>query len=166
MKPKKLLLLFAILMPMMLKAQTTEMTHFRNFIGKWEMEGKWSNGKTFKQEVILEWGLNQNIVKVKTYGVTNPETGAYGLRNEGIRAWNKQKDSILFWEFDIYGGITEGTCEFEEKNLHYLYDYNGEQLKESWIFIDKNTYSYEIVSLKDGKVNNSYLKSTYKRIVE
>ena len=167
MNVKNVLLLIAMFLPVLAIGQTTNLSHFQNFVGgKWQMEGKWSNGKTFKQEVVFNWGLNKNIVKVKTFGVTNPQTGEYGLRNEGIRAWNKEKNTIEFWEFDLFGGITEGTCNFEGKNLFYLYNYHGEELKESWIYIDENTYSYEIASVKDGNVIKSYLKSIYKRIEE
>lgn len=132
--------------------------------GTWLTEGEWSNGQKFKQEIDFSWGLDQKILKVKTYGTIDPKTNKYGLRNEGIRAYNAKDSLIQFWEFDVYGGITEGICYFDGKNLHYEYDYNGSKLKESWLFIDQDNYSYQIASLVDGKVDKVYMKSSYKRI--
>jgi hypothetical protein len=132
--------------------------------GIWITEGEWANGQKFKQEVDFEWGLNHKIIKVQTYGTIDPKTKKYGLRNEGIRAYNGKDSVIRFWEFDIYGGITEGSCYFEGKDLHYEYDYQGEKLKESWIYVDQDNYNYQIGSLKDGKLDKIYMKSSYKRI--
>jgi hypothetical protein len=132
--------------------------------GIWITEGEWTNGQKFKQEIDFEWGLNQTIIKVKTYGTIDPKSNEYGLRNEGVRAYNNQDSVIQFWEFDIYGGITKGVCYFEGENLHYEYNYNGQKLKESWFFIDENNYKYQISSLVEGKVDKVYMTSSYKRI--
>ncbi|PXX99197.1 hypothetical protein DF185_15080 [Marinifilum breve] len=147
--------------------ENAPLEHFNQFTeGVWITEGEWSNGHKFKQEIDFEWGLNHKIVKVKTYGTIDPKTKKYGLRNEGIRAYNTQDSVIQFWEFDIYGGITKGECYFEGRNLHYEYDYHGEKLKESWIFVDQDSYKYQIGSVKDGKLDKVYMKSSYKRILK
>ena len=132
--------------------------------GIWITEGEWSNGQKFKQEIDFSWGLDQKILKVKTFGTIDQKTNKYGLRNEGIRAYNAKDSIIQFWEFDIYGGITNGICYFEGKNLHYEYDYNGSKLKESWLYIDQDNYKYQIGSLVNGKIDKIYMKSSYKRI--
>ncbi|NOU59452.1 hypothetical protein [Marinifilum caeruleilacunae] len=142
----------------------TSLEKFNHLVeGIWLSEGEWSNGQKFKQEVDFEWGLDHKIVKVQTYGTIDPKTQEYGLRNEGVRAYNAKDSMIQFWEFDIFGGITKGVCYFEGENLHYEYDYHGEKLKESWIYVDQDHYDYQIASLKDGKIEKIYMKSSYKR---
>jgi len=138
---------------------------FDNLVGGiWLTEGEWSNGQKFKQEVDFSWGLNQKIVKVKTYGTIDPKGKEYGLRNEGIRSYNAQDSVIQFWEFDIFGGITTGICYFNNKDLYYEYDYNGETLLESWMYVDEDNYKYQIGNMKDGEMDKVYMKSSYRRI--
>jgi hypothetical protein len=138
---------------------------FENFMGgKWEMKGEWSPGKTFRQVQVYSWGLNKTLVKVKTFGTTNPKTGAFGLRNEGIRAWDKDKKQLVFWEFDIFGGITQGTCTIKGNTLHYDYPYQGQNFRDSWQKIDKDTYAYKVGTVKNGQWLKVFISSTYKRL--
>ena len=168
MNSKSLFLILLVIVPLVGFTQNqSDLDSFSNLIdGKWLTEGEWANGAKFKQEIDFEWGLNRKIVKVKTYGTVDPKTGEYGLRNEGIRAWNTKDSVIQFWEFDIFGGVTKGICYFKDKNLHYEYEYHGERLKESWLFVDENTYQYQIVNLVNGKSDKMYMKSTYHRMSE
>jgi len=138
---------------------------FDNLVGGiWLTESEWANGQKFKQEIEFSWGLNQKIVKVKTYGTIDQKSKEYGLRNEGIRAYSTQDSVIQFWEFDIFGGITQGICYFNNKDFHYEYDYKGEVLIESWLFVDVDNYKYQIGNLKDGEIDKVYMESTYRRI--
>ena len=104
---------------------------------------------------------------MKTYGTINQETGEYGLRNEGIRAWDAETGKIRFWEFDIYGGITTGDCNLENGTIHFEYSYkiNGEEkrLRDSWTPIDKDTYKYEIVMQENGEWSKVLLSSERER---
>ena len=144
--------------------ELTKLNGFSNLIGgTWLTETEWSNGNQFKQEIIFEWGLNHKIVKVKTLGTVDQRTKEYGLRNEGIRAWNAQDSTIQFWEFDVFGGITSGLCYFDGKDLHYEYEYHSQKLRESWLFIDSDTYEYKVSSLLNGKIDKVYMESVYKR---
>jgi len=95
--------------------------------GTWTYGGKWSNGEPFKQEITYTWGVNNQIIKVQTKGIIDREAKTYGLRNEGIRAWDMEVNKMKFYEFDIFGGVTEGYCVFEEGQFHfeYLYDVEG-----------------------------------------
>ncbi len=147
--------------------QTKDQIKLKDFTkligGMWLTESEWSNGNQFKQEIRFEWGLDQKIIKVKTFGTIDQKTKEYGLRNEGIRAWNAQDSTIQFWEFDVFGGITSGLCYFKGNDLHYEYEYHGEKLRESWIFINANTYQYKVGSLLNGDIKKLYMESTYKR---
>lgn len=139
--------------------------------GKWVAEGKWQqDGKKFKQEVIFEWGLDHNIIKVKTYGITDPETGEFGLRNEGIRAWDDKDNAMKFWEFDIFGGITSGTCIVDEQQVHYQYEYKIDDsyalFRDTWTKIDDDTYRYRVGIVEHGKWQSILLDTTFKRVIE
>ncbi|RUT73466.1 hypothetical protein [Ancylomarina longa] len=168
MKYIRYLILLCLLFSGLLSAQQqSPLEAFDRFVqGKWLTEGKWSNGNPFKQEVQFSWNLNHKLVEVKTYGTINRKTNEYGLRNKGMRAWNMKDSVIQFWEFDVFGGITSGVCYFKDKNLIYEYNYHQEQLRESWIFEDEDTYKYQIANLKNGKVLELYMESSYRRIKE
>lgn len=138
---------------------------FEQFVtGKWEMNGTWSNGQKFRQAQTFEWGLDKKIVKVKTFGTINQKTGAYGLRNEGVRAWDAQKKQIVFWEFDVFGGITQGTCTVEGHNIYYDYPYQGKNFRDSWVYINPNKYEYKVGLYENGKWIKIYHESFYQRL--
>lgn len=135
--------------------------------GTWTYEGKWPSGESFKQEVKCNWGLNQQIIKVQTYGTIDREKNTHGLRNEGIRAWNAATNQMKFYEFDVFGGITEGTCVFEEAQFHYEYYYEMEGKKElfrdTWKRTDDNTYQFS-VSMLTGSEWKVFTSNEYIRI--
>ncbi|MEH0156869.1 hypothetical protein V6R21_22260 [Limibacter armeniacum] len=158
--------LWILLLPIITlgQEQGTKLQAFHNLMdGKWVTEGKWENGTPFKQEMTFEWGLGKTLVKVKTFGITNMETKSFGLRNEGIRTWSKTDSTIRFWEFDVFGGITEGVCLVEGKDIHYEYEYGKERLRESWVYKDLNTYQYRIGVYKKGKWQKVYMDAVYRR---
>ena len=135
--------------------------------GTWTYEGKWENGEPFKQEIKYSWGLDEKILKVQTYGIVDNETKAYGLRNEGIRAWDKESEKMKFYEFDVFGGTTEGYCIFEESQFHYEYYYEvmGKQelFRDTWKYINQDTYQFT-VSMKLGSEWKIYTNNEYKRV--
>ncbi len=134
--------MLSFLINMHLNAQNNPVQIFENFIdGYWLSEGKQMGGHDGKTEKYFEWGLNGKMVKVKTHN-TNPETLEFGLRNEGVRFWSAEDSLVHFYEFDVFGGITKGIVTIENQNIHYDYEYQGYKLRDSWIFIDENTYKY------------------------
>ena len=138
--------------------------------GKWVAEGKWQDGKKFKQELKFMWGLSHNIIKVKTYAIIDQETGEFGLRNEGIRAWDDKDNAMKFWEFDIFGGITTGTCIIDGDQIHYQYEYKMDEsyalFRDTWTKIDEDSYRYRVGIVEDGKWQSILLDTTFKRVIE
>lgn len=160
-----LFLLLGILPTAKAQKQSTKLVAFENFMkGRWEMKGSWPNGQKFRQVQQFEWGLNRHIIKVKTWGTVNQKTGNFGLRNEGIRTWDTHKKQIVFWEFDIFGGITQGTCTIEGKNMYYDYSYQGKTFRDSWVYIEPNKYAYKVGIYTKGQWQKVFLASTYQRI--
>jgi hypothetical protein len=134
---------------------------FEPLIGKWKGNGEWMDGNKFEQEVVFEFGLNKAIIKSKTYDNISRDSFKYGLRNEGINAWSEAEKQIKFWEFDIFGGITSGSCRIENKDIYYdyLYDF-GEgpmPLTDAWLYIDDNSYTLKVGVYKDGKWEQTFL---------
>ena len=115
----------------------------------WQAEGKWGDGSSFKQEINFEFSLKDKIVKVESLGFTNEQQTEFGLRNQGIRQYDPKAKKIKFWEFDVFGGLTEGTVEANGKDFIYKYDYAGTSLTEMWVYKDQYTYDY-VVGVFDG----------------
>ncbi len=123
---------------------------FDNLVGSsWVSEGIQLGGFEGRTVYQVASGLDGKIIKVKTYA-TDPNTKEFGLRNEGIRAYDVGQAVIKFYEFDKLGGITVGTVTADDKNLHFDYEYKGMKLRDSWIFEDKDQYRF-IVGSWDGK---------------
>lgn len=140
---------------------------FEPLIGKWKGSGEWKDGTKFQQDVVLEFGLDKTIIKTKTYGNISQDNFKFGLRNEGIRAWSDAENELRFWEFDIFGGITEGTCRIMDKDIFYDYEYDFGQgpmdLTDAWIYADKNTYILQVGVYKDGEWTQTFLSVPMKR---
>ena len=136
---------------------------FDNLVGStWISTGKQLGGHEGKTEKEFMWGLDGKIVKVKTF-TTDPTTLEFGLRNEGIRAWNAQSGKIEFYEFDKLGGISQGVVIIEEKTIHYQYSYGDLILRDSWTYIDENEYTYTVASMVNEKPDKIYHTGTFKR---
>lgn len=160
---KRILLILVFLIPMALMAQETKLDIFRNLVDKeWYAEGTWGDGSSFKQTVRMKFSLDRKLIVVESDGYTNQEQTAYGQRNHGIRQYDNASESIRFWEFDIFGGLTEGTVSHEVKNIYYHYNYGGTELTEVWEYVDDHTYNYIIGSYSDGVWAQKYLSTQFK----
>lgn len=139
---------------------TSLATYFDDFVGcTWVLDTTWSNDVRFHQEVNYEYTLNKTVVKAQTYGTINFTTKEFGLRNEGIRMYDKGTETFKFWEFDIFGGITEGKINFSGDSTIYTYEYNDLLMQDVWIKEDVNTYTYLIRSIKDGEIQKIFLQT-------
>ena len=149
-------------------AQDNPLEKLSNLVGgKWVIDTQWENGGKFRQEYIYEWGLNEKIIKVKTFGTVNMETGEFGLRNEGIRTYDKRENKIKFWEFDVFGGMITGEVRIEENDIHfnYLYPVGGEikEMVDLWEYVDVNKYRYK-VRMKAGDKFKELLSTEVVRV--
>ena len=145
------------------KVESRQLLAFQNLIGgTWTIKADLEDGEVFHQKQKYEWSLDKRIVKVKTYGTIDEETKEFGLRNEGVRAFNPQDSMIRFWEFDVFGGVTEGVVLTEENNFEYIYHYHGHTIRDRWIYVDKDTYEFIILSEKEGETTE-LLRSTFTR---
>ena len=161
----KKLFLFTVLIPLIGYAQQSELAFFNHLVGKtWAAEGSWGDGTKFKQETSFSYSLDSTIVIANSKGFTNVAQTTYGMRNHGIRQFDKTSKTLRFWEFDVFGGRTEGTVMASGKNIMYQYAYGEATITDMWEYVDENTYNFIVGSYQDGKWQQTYLKTQFKRI--
>nr|WP_298789367.1 VOC family protein [uncultured Allomuricauda sp.] len=158
---KKIVLFLAL--GIFLQGQGQEpLSVFENLIGKtWFAEGDWGNGTKFKQEITFQYDLEGALVISKSKGFTNQKQTTYGDRNHGIRKFDKESNTIRFWEFDIFGGTTEGTVKTKGKDIIYTYSYGGSTVTDYWEYIDENSYNFTIGSFENGEWKQVFLKTQF-----
>ncbi len=143
-------------------AQENRLSVFDNLMGKtWKAEGDWGDGSQFKQETIFRYSLDSTLVIAESKGFTNREQTEYGPRNHGIRKFDAQSNGIKFWEFDIFGGTTEGVVKIRDKDIVYTYSYGASTVTDYWEYVDENTYNFTVGSFKEGIWEQIYLKTQF-----
>ena len=68
-----------------------------------------------------------------------------------------------FYEFDKFGGVSKGKVIADGKDIHYEYEYGDLTLRDSWIFIDKDQYTYVVASVKNGEQDQIYHQGVFVR---
>ena len=160
----KKVLLIVLLAPIAHIAQENPLDIFKPLeTDVWYAEGKWGDGSAFKQEISFVFSLNNKIVNVQSKGFTNEEQTQYGLRNQGIRQYDPTTQEIKFWEFDVFGGLTEGTVEADGNNLVYKYDYGGTLVTEMWIYKNENSYDFIVGVYDSGEWKQKFLETEFHR---
>lgn len=136
---------------------------FEPLMGKtWTIDAEWGDGSAFKQELKIEYGLQENIIYSYTKGFVNPERTAFGDRSFGVRKYDEESEKFLFWEFDTFGGVTTGEIVTKGRDLWFMYEYEGMTFADIWEYLDKETYVFRVVSYDNGKIGDIYLKGAYK----
>ena len=139
-----------------LKVKENPLSVFDNLVGgKWSIDATWSNGMPFRQERQLCYDLDKNIVNEITWGTIDQESGEFGLRNRGVRTWNKSEGRLEFYEFDRFGGVTVGTIIVDGDDFTYEYAYQGDTYQDVFKKESQDRYSYSIV------VGGQIILSTY-----
>lgn len=159
---KQIALFFLYLITSTIQAQENSLSGFTNLIGKtWKAEGTWADGSKFKQEIDFKYSLEKNAVITQSKGYTNKEQTTYGNRNHGIRKYDASSKSIKFWEFDVFGEVTEGTVTIKGKNLYYQYNYESTIVTDAWEYVDDNTYNFKVGNYTDNKWEQIYLETQF-----
>ncbi len=163
---KKIGLLF-LLVPIIIYTQKNPLEIFNPLVNHtWYAEGKWGDGSQFKQEITFEFSLNNQIINVQSLGFTNTSQTEFGLRNQGIRQYDSKSKKIKFWEFDVFGGLTEGTVEGDNNNLIYKYSYGETLMTEMWVYKTENSYDFIVGVYENGKWTQKFLETEFKRETE
>lgn len=141
---------------------TTDLSFFEPLIGKvWVVDGQWGDGTPFKQEIIYEYDLDKKIVQTFTDGYVNEDRTAWGKRNHGIRKWDEKANKFKFWEYDVFGGVTEGEVFVVGDNIYNQYIYGEEGVRstitDGMEKINENTYAFKTGIYEDGKWKQVFL---------
>lgn len=164
---KNIALLLILLIPIMAFGQNSRLSIFDNLVAKtWKAEGNWGDGSKFKQEIKINYSLDSTIIIAHSIGFIDKEQTKLGLRNHGIRQFDKKSNSIKFWEFDVWGGLTEGIVISEGKNIIYQYNYGGSSVTDMWEYVNDSTYNFKVGDYKDGVWKQLYLSTQFKAIEE
>lgn len=127
----------------------------------WVAKGNWGDGSKFKQETTFSYSLDSTLVIANSKGFTNKEHTQYGNRNHGIRKFDAASNTHKFWEFDVFGGVTEGNMVFEGKNIYYHYVYGGDILTDAWEYEDANSYLFKVGKYENGLWKQVYLETKF-----
>ncbi len=147
--------------------QTSELSVFDNLVAKtWKAEGTWGDGSKFIQEISIDYALDSTLVILNSIGFTDQEQTQLGLRNHGIRQYDKESKSIRFWEFDVFGGLTEGIVIPEVKNIIYQYEYGGSHVTDMWEYVNDSTYNFKVGNYEDGIWKQVYLSTQFVEVKE
>ncbi len=159
----KSILIVLIMTTSFVFGQNNHLKMFEKLMNRtWEAEGKWGDGSVFKQEINYKYALDSTLIISSSKGFTDKAQKKYGNRNHGIRKYNASKKQIEFWEFDVFGGLTEGTVTYEDKNILYEYEYGGTIVTEVWKFVNDSTYTFKVGTYKDGAWNQVFLDTQFK----
>lgn len=151
------------------QADASPLEAFEDLVGgRWRAEGTWESGQPFIQEVEFRWDLGQTIVIAERYGPVEPGSNQLTHRNHGIRAWLPEEEKVWFWEFDVYGGLTQGEVRCDGTTIYLTYEYGGGDEKmhlgNTWTRVDANTYDFSVRRFEDGKWGETLLKTQFRRI--
>ena len=145
--------------------QTNQLELFNNLVGKtWKAEGNWNDGSKFYQELTINYELDSAIIEVNTIGFVNTDRTEIGDRNHGIRKFDLESGQVLFWEFDVFGGITFGTVMKEENSLIYEYDYGDAYVTEMWEYVNDSTYNFKIGVRRNDKWEQVFLETQFVQV--
>jgi len=144
-----------------LQAQDKPLDIFEPLMGKeWSAEAKWGDGSLFKQELQVAYSLDSALVVVNSKGFTNQGRNEYGNRNHGVRRFDAKAKQLTFYEFDVFGGMTQGTVHSKGKDIIYTYDYQGTTITDYWQYVHANTYNFK-VGVYDGTWQQVFLETTF-----
>ncbi|PQB03913.1 hypothetical protein [Aureitalea marina] len=138
---------------------------FEPLIGHtWKAEGHWGDGSPFYQEVFFRQDLEGELIVAQSMGFVNKEQTRRGERNLGIRRWDSASGSLLFWEFDVFGGLTQGKMTQDGKTLRYHYDYSSLSLTDEWKYVDDKTYGYKVGQWDGKEWKAVYLETEFHKV--
>ena len=162
---KNMAIVLMFLLPLVTFGQKSELSIFDVLVAKtWKAEGNWRDGSKFIQEITMDYSLDSTIIIVHTIGFIDKEQTTLGARNHGVRQFDKESKTILFWEFDVFGGLTKGVVFTEDKNIFYQYEYGGSTVTEMWEYVDASTYHFKVGNYEDGIWKQTYLSTQFREV--
>lgn len=155
----------ALVLSLQVIAQQSDLSVYDHLLSKtWLAQGSWGNGSPFYQKIEFKYNLDESIVVANAEGYIDQEQTQIGPRNHGIRQLDQETGRIKFWEFDVFGGLTQGTVEIEGRTMRYHYDYGGTEVTDEWKYLNDSTYAFTVGTYTDGTWNQVYLSTHFKEV--
>ncbi len=126
----------------------------------WSAQGTWGDGSKFRQDISFAYGLDSTVILTNSMGYVDEEQTQYGERNHGLRRMDVPSGKMLFWEFDVFGGLTTGEVTTVGRDIYYHYEYGGSLVTDAWLYQSDDEYRFVVGSYVDGKWNAKYLETT------
>ena len=160
------ILIFLLCWTVTINAQESPLLNaFQPFIDQtWVAEGQWGDGTPFKQEISFTNVLEGQIIIATSLGFVDQAQTQWGERNHGIRKWDDSCQCIKFWEYDVFGGITEGKIEIKGGNLYYAYEYEGTMMTDAWEKKDDSSYDFIVGIMEDGGWKQKFLETEFRSL--
>ena len=98
---------------------------------------------------------------MESIGFVDKAQTKLGPRNHGVRQFDEETNTIKFWEFDVFGGLTKGTVFAEGKNILYQYKYGNSVVTDMWEYVDDATYNFKVGNYENGKWKQVYLSTKF-----
>jgi hypothetical protein len=132
----------------------------------WKAEGKWKDGKPFKQEVSYSWAEDEESVTMVTKSYLDTTFTDFGKFSEGVHTWDTISNSIKFQVEDINGNVIDGKVRTKVKTIMYEYTYENElgvktYMTDALIWIKPDKYMFKVGTMKDDEWREVYLETYF-----
>ncbi len=133
---------------------------------EWKAEGKWKDGKPFKQEVRYSWSEDGETVKMITKSYLDTSFTDFGKFSDGVHTWDTLTNSIAFQVKDIHGNVIDGKVRTKVKTIMYEYVYENElgvktYMTDALIWIKPDKYMFKVGTMKDDEWQEVYLETYF-----
>lgn len=132
----------------------------------WKAEGKWKDGKPFKQDVAYAWSASEQEVSMTTDSYLDSANTKFGRFATGVHVWDSVSNSIRFKITDIHGKVIDGTVVTKQKTIMYKYNYplpSGEVvgMTDALIWIKPDKYMYKVGTMEGEEWKEVYLETYF-----
>ncbi|MGB1318584.1 MAG: hypothetical protein ACPG5W_10270 [Flavobacteriales bacterium] len=162
------LLLAVLVLPLSLFAQGNIMLMpFEALMNaEWKAEGKWKDGKPFKQEVSYSWSEDEETVNMVTKSYLDTTFTEFGQFSTGTHTWDTLTNSIAFQVKDVHENVIDGKVRTKVKTIMYEYVYENElgvktYMTDALIWIKPDKYMFKVGTMKDDEWQEVYLETYF-----
>lgn len=132
----------------------------------WKAEGKWKDGKPFKQEVTYSWSDDQESVNMVTKSYLDSTGTNFGEFSDAVHMWDTISNSIKFNLEDIHGNVIEGDVKTKQKTIMYEYVYENElgvktYMTDALIWIKPDKYMFKVGTREEDEWKDVYLETYF-----
>ncbi|HAP69823.1 MAG TPA: hypothetical protein DCR04_08895 [Flavobacteriales bacterium] len=133
---------------------------------EWKAEGKWKDGRPFKQEVSYSWSDDEESVNMVTKSYLDTTFTDFGKFSDGVHTWDTLTNTIKFQTKDIHGNVIDGNVRTKVKTIMYEYVYLGENdvktyMTDALIWIKPDKYMFKVGTMKDDEWQEVYLETYF-----